>query len=91
MSDLALIDIPVFLAETRGPSIIATASFTTILITVFVGLRYYARYLTSSPFNNQDVVVPFAWLAEFGLCVTSIGKSLAPRAVDPRSEFAQSW
>jgi hypothetical protein len=67
-------DLPAFLAEDRGPSIIATASVMIILGTVFVGLRFYARYLTSTSFGIQDVIVPFAWLAEVGLCINGVGK-----------------
>ncbi|KAH7095038.1 integral membrane protein [Paraphoma chrysanthemicola] len=65
-------DTPSFLAEDRGPSILATASIMIILCTCFVGLRYYARYLTSTSFNVQDVIAPFALIAEIGLCVTGI-------------------
>lgn len=75
-------DIPGFLAEDRGPSILATASVMIILCTVFVGLRYYARYLSSTSFSVQDVIIPFAWLAEIGVCVTSISK-MNGTGVDP--------
>jgi hypothetical protein len=61
--------------EDRGPSIIITASIFIVLSTLFVGLRYYARYLMRTPFGVQDVIVPFAWLAEVGLCVTGISKT----------------
>ncbi|KAF2026805.1 hypothetical protein EK21DRAFT_38597, partial [Setomelanomma holmii] len=63
---------PSFLAEDKGPSILATASIMIILCTVFVGLRSYARYLTSTSFSVQDVIIPFALIAEMGLCVTGI-------------------
>lgn len=65
---------PTFLAEDRGPSILATASVMIILSTVFVGLRYYARYLSSTSFSVGDAIIPFAWLAEVGVCITSISK-----------------
>lgn len=67
-------DLPAFLAEDRSQSIIVTSSVMIVLCTVFVGLRYYARYLTSTSFSTQDVIVPFAWLAEMGLCVNALGK-----------------
>jgi hypothetical protein len=67
-------DLPVFLAEDRGSSIIATASVMVILSTLFVGMRSYSRYLTSTSFNAQDIIIPFAWLAEVGLCINGISK-----------------
>ncbi|CAO2656176.1 Nn.00g049790.m01.CDS01 [Neocucurbitaria sp. VM-36] len=72
MADLSIITSPGFLAEDNGPSVIATASLMVILCTLFVGMRYYARYLTSTSFNIEDVIIPFAWLAEIGLCVVGI-------------------
>ncbi|KAL5380745.1 hypothetical protein DPSP01_007546 [Paraphaeosphaeria sporulosa] len=63
---------PQYLNEDHGPTIIATASLMIILCTVFVGLRYYARYLTSTQFGAEDVIIPFALLAEVGLCVVGI-------------------
>jgi hypothetical protein len=69
-------DLQAFLAEDRGPAIIATSLVMITLSTLFVGLRYYARYLMSTPFGIQDVIVPFAWLAEVGLCVNGMSKTL---------------
>ncbi|CAG5146934.1 uncharacterized protein ALTATR162_LOCUS1957 [Alternaria atra] len=43
-----------------------------IFCTAFVALRYYSRYLTSTALNTEDVLIPFAWLAEMGLCIVSI-------------------
>ncbi|OAG02579.1 uncharacterized protein CC84DRAFT_1207476 [Paraphaeosphaeria sporulosa] len=63
---------PQYLNEGHGPTIIATASLMIILCTVFVGLRYYARYLTSTHSGAEDVIIPFALLAEVGLCVVGI-------------------
>ncbi|KAF2252600.1 hypothetical protein BU26DRAFT_394231, partial [Trematosphaeria pertusa] len=65
-------DSPEFLAEDVGPTIIATASLMMIFCTLFVGLRYWARYLTQTRFGAEDVIIPFAWLAEMGLCVVGI-------------------
>ncbi|KAF1920475.1 hypothetical protein BDU57DRAFT_16106 [Ampelomyces quisqualis] len=65
-------DLPAFLAEDMGSSIIATSSVMIVLCTVFVGLRYYARHLASMSFSAQDVIILFAWLAEMGLCVNGI-------------------
>lgn len=66
-----------YLAEDIGPTITATASLMIIFCTVFVGLRYYARYLTSTKFGAEDVIIPFAWLAEMGLCAVGIGRLFA--------------
>jgi hypothetical protein len=71
-------ELSAFLAEDRGPSVIITASILIVLSTLFVGLRYYARHLMGTPFGVQDVIVPFAWLAEVGLCVTGISKTVLP-------------
>lgn len=70
-------DLQSFLAEDRGPSLIATASVMILLSTLFVALRAYARYLTSTSVNIQDVIIPFAWMAEMGLCINGISKSSA--------------
>lgn len=78
MSSLAAQDSPEFLAEDVGPTIIATASLMMIFCTLFVGLRYWARYLTQTRFGAEDVIIPFAWLAEMGLCVVGIGMSWNP-------------
>lgn len=67
-------DTPAFLKEDKSPTIIATASMMIVLSTLFVALRYYARFLTSTSFGAQDFIVPFAWLAEVGLCVNGISK-----------------
>ncbi|KAF1980436.1 hypothetical protein BU23DRAFT_445056 [Bimuria novae-zelandiae CBS 107.79] len=63
---------PEYLAEDIGPSIIATASLTIAFTTVFVALRYYARHLSQTRFGVEDVIIPFAWLAEVGLCIIGI-------------------
>ncbi|KAF2685508.1 hypothetical protein K458DRAFT_13206 [Lentithecium fluviatile CBS 122367] len=63
---------PDYLAEDLGPTIIATASLMIIFCTAFVGLRYWARYLTQTPFGAEDVFIPFAWLSEMGLCTVAI-------------------
>ncbi|KAF2177422.1 hypothetical protein K469DRAFT_603375 [Zopfia rhizophila CBS 207.26] len=63
---------PEYLAEDIGPSILATSSLFIIFSTVFVALRYYARYLTQTKFGIEDVIIPFAWLAEVGICIVGI-------------------
>ncbi|KAF2707388.1 hypothetical protein K504DRAFT_504558 [Pleomassaria siparia CBS 279.74] len=63
---------PEWLAHDLGPTVIATASLTIICSTLFVGLRYYARYLAQTKLSIEDVLIPFAWLAEIGLCITGI-------------------
>ena len=72
--DLAHQPSPTFLAENRGPTIQATACLLIIFCTMFVALRYYSRHLTSTAFNIEDVLIPFAWLAEVGLCIVGIGR-----------------
>ncbi|KAF2827650.1 hypothetical protein CC86DRAFT_321914 [Ophiobolus disseminans] len=72
MPDAEASALSAFLAEDRGPSVLASASVMILLTTIFVGLRYYARYLSSTSFGIQDVIIPFAWLAEIGVCITSI-------------------
>lgn len=63
---------PEYLAQDIGPMLVATSSIFIFLSTVFVALRYYARYLTQTRFGAEDVIMPFAWLAQIGLCVTGI-------------------
>lgn len=65
---------PAFLAEDIGRVVTATASLMIVFCTAFVVLRYYARYLTSTSFTIEDAIIPFAWLAEVGLCIVGIGK-----------------
>lgn len=71
-ADISFDSLPAFLAEDRGPSLLLTASVLIVLSTIFVGLRSYARYLTNTPLSIQDVIVPFAWIAEMGLCINGI-------------------
>jgi hypothetical protein len=61
------------LSEDIGPTIIATASLMIFFCTVFVCLRYYARFLANTAFGPEDVMVPLAWVAEVGLCIVGIG------------------
>jgi hypothetical protein len=68
-------DIQAFLAEDRGASVIATASLMIVFCTVFVVLRYYARFLSGTLFSIEDILIPFAWLAETGLCINAISKT----------------
>ncbi|KAF1835395.1 hypothetical protein BDW02DRAFT_496109 [Decorospora gaudefroyi] len=65
-------DSPEFLAENRGPTVTAAASVMIFFCTTFVALRYYSRYLTSTAFSVEDAIIPFAWLAEIGLCISGI-------------------
>jgi hypothetical protein len=78
---------PEYLAESLGPQIIATASAFIILSTVFVALRYYARYLTQTKFGLEDIITPFAWLAEIGLCITAIGKLNNPNHLQTQPQY----
>ena len=80
---------PAFLAEDIGPSLIVCASAFIVLSTAFVILRYYARYLTHTRSSAEDIIIPFAWLAEVGLCITAIGKPL--RAVEGRHQCSPIW
>jgi hypothetical protein len=66
------------LTEDTSPTLIATASLMMISCTVFVGLRYWARYLNQTSFGAEDVMLPFAWMAEMGLCIVGIGRSQIP-------------
>ncbi|ORY12762.1 hypothetical protein BCR34DRAFT_482258 [Clohesyomyces aquaticus] len=72
MSDSSLSLSPQFLAEDIGPTIVATASLMIIFSTIFIALRYYARYLTQTKFGIEDVIIPLAYIAELGLCITGI-------------------
>lgn len=67
-----------FLDEDEGARVVATASILMVACTVFVGLRYYARYLNSMSWNAEDTIIPFAWLAEILLCIVGIGTSPLP-------------
>jgi hypothetical protein len=71
-------DLPAFLAEDKGSSVLATASLMIILSTVFVLLRYYARYLSGTSSGIHDFIIPLAWLAEVGLCINGISKIYVP-------------
>ena len=77
MSGSIISQSPAFLAEDIGPSITATASLMIVFSTVFVGLRFYARFLAHAKFGVEDVITPFAWLGEMGICITGIGASVS--------------
>lgn len=64
---------PEYLAQDIGPTVVATASLMIIFCTVFVGLRYWARYLTNTQWGIEDIFIPLAWIAEMGLCIVGIG------------------
>jgi hypothetical protein len=76
--DMSMIPSPEFLAENNGPTITATASLMIFFCTLFVGLRYYSRYLAGTAFNVEDMLVPLAWVAEIGLCIVGIGAQHLP-------------
>jgi hypothetical protein len=80
MTDWSITSVPEFLAEDRGPSLLTTSATFIVLGTIFVGLRYYARYLANTSFSVSDVIIPFAWAAEMGLCINGICK--CPRCGD---------
>jgi hypothetical protein len=65
---------PEYLAEEVGTQLIATASLFIIFSTIFVVLRYYARYLTHTKLGLEDIITPFAWISQIGLCITAICK-----------------
>ncbi|KAF2641292.1 hypothetical protein P280DRAFT_398855 [Massarina eburnea CBS 473.64] len=64
--------LPAYLNEDIGPTIIATASLIILSCTVFMCLRYWARYLTSTPFGVEDILIPIAWFATVNLCVVGL-------------------
>jgi hypothetical protein len=80
-----------YLAQDIGPTIIATASVLIILSTLFVGLRYYARHLAQTKFGIEDLIIPFAWLAEIGLCITGISTLWSRFYIEAVTKTKQSW
>lgn len=78
MSNTTVTYSPEYLAEDAGPSLIATSALFIILSTIFTVLRFYARHLTQAQFGLEDVIMPFAWLAEIGLCIINICQSGQP-------------
>lgn len=61
-----------FMAADNGPIVLGTAFSMIVSCTIFVILRYYSRYLSSTAFSIEDVIIPFAWLAEMTLCAGGI-------------------
>ena len=47
-----------------------------VVLTVLVILRYCARYTAKTPWGWEDLLIPFAYLSNLGICVVSIGRSL---------------
>lgn len=47
-----------------------------IVLSALVTLRYCARYTAKTPWGWEDFLVPFAYLANIGICVISIGRSI---------------
>jgi hypothetical protein len=66
---------PEFLAEDLSPTIIALSSLMAAFCTVFVGLRYWARYLMQTSLGADDFLLPLAWLSQMGLCIVGISQS----------------
>jgi len=63
---------PEYLKEYRGDTLLAICVTFIIFETVFVVLRCYARYLTTSSFGWDDAIIPAAWLANIGLAILCI-------------------
>ncbi|EDU49287.1 integral membrane protein [Pyrenophora tritici-repentis] len=63
---------PEFLAADISPVVLLTAFSMIVSCTIFVILRYYSRYLSGTAFSTEDVIIPFAWLAEVILCLSGI-------------------
>ncbi|KAF2179123.1 hypothetical protein K469DRAFT_674827 [Zopfia rhizophila CBS 207.26] len=63
---------PEYLAEDSGPTLVAIGALFICLDTIFVALRFYARRLNKSPIGLDDLVIPFAWLVNVGLCILGI-------------------
>lgn len=65
-----------YLSEYDGDTLLAVCALFIALETTFVGLRYYARHLTTTGFGWDDAIIPVAWLSNVGLCVLCICKCL---------------
>ncbi|KAF2202540.1 hypothetical protein GQ43DRAFT_307710 [Delitschia confertaspora ATCC 74209] len=61
-----------YLAEDEGHTMIAIAILFIILNTLSVAIRFYARRLNKSTLGSDDLVIPFAWLVNVGLCALGI-------------------
>ena len=44
-----------------------------VLGTVFVALRFFARYRAGTPWSADDIFLPLALIANYGLCGVSLG------------------
>lgn len=76
---------PEYLAEDRGHVLVAIAVLFMVVDSLFVALRFYAQRLNKTPIGLDDVLIPFAWLVQFGICILGIGtqaKSIRPGPFD---------
>jgi hypothetical protein len=64
---------PEYYQEYIGGSVQVVASLFIVLSTLFVALRYRARYMTSAVLGWDDYLVLVSSLVFVGLCVTSLG------------------
>ena len=63
---------PEYLREYRGDTLLAICDTFIVLDTVFIPLRFYARYLITSSFGWDDAIIPAAWLSNVGLAILCI-------------------
>jgi len=63
-----------YLAENQGHVLVAFAVLFIIVDSLFVALRFYAQRLNKTPFGLDDLIIPFAWLVQVGLCLLGISK-----------------
>jgi hypothetical protein len=70
---------PEWLAEDKGPTLIAISVLFMIVDTTIVLLRFWSVRLQKSPgyFSLDDVVIPIAWLFNIGGCIVGIRKFAA--------------
>src|SRR5690625_3493294 len=82
--DPSLLPESAFLPDDKGHQLKHTAIAFIVVETLFVGLRYFSRYLISSRSGADDWLMPLAWLFSVGLCVISLGKTI------PRTPFCRT-
>ena len=74
--------------ENDGATLIAICAVLLVLETAFVGLRYYARHLTTAGLGQVDLVIFVAWLSNIGLCILCIGQYCPPQDFRPLNRSA---
>lgn len=63
-----------YLAEDRGPELVAISIAFAVLTTITLALRFYAKRFQNGGFFADEVFLTLAYVVNLGMCAVGIGK-----------------